>query len=124
MEIPDRSRQHHKIQHMRHAFTDGAASVVLVTAKGTGLNIMPIWYRYQASAAGSMTLFAGTAGASVFHCRVVTAGDERNGPWWDPTGVGANKHIMIEKEAGVGKGEFEIWYIVVRTGAGGSGTGQ
>lgn len=121
MELIPKSRQHHAIQHSHHAWATGVAATVMITAKGTGLSIVPVWYRYQSSAAGSITLFAGSGGASVMHARVVTAGDERSGPWWDPSGVGSNTDLEIIKELGIGKGEFDMWYVIIRVGAGAGG---
>lgn len=122
MELVPGFLQHKKIQHRYHDFATGAAATVLITAPATGLVLIPVWYRYTASAAGSVTLFAGSGGASVFQAYFV-AGDERTGPWYG-TDVGAATSIEIVKAAGVGRGTFDLWYIVHRLGAGSGGTNQ
>lgn len=127
MFFPPKRFENRPIRHMRHAFATGAGATVLVTAPGTGLVIVPTYMAWRASAAGSITLTKGSGGASAFGASFQSNGLWDYVPWWDDGSVntiGANTSIEITKATGCGAGEFNVWYVIVRLGAGDSGTGQ
>lgn len=118
--------QHKRVIHRNHAFATGAAATTLVTAQATGLAIVPVYMAWVASAAGSFTLTKGSGGASYFAGGFL-AGQVQSTDWWDDgvtEGVGAATSLEIVKAAGVGAGQFHVWYMIVRIGAGGGGTTQ
>lgn len=88
---------------------------------GTGVAYIPVWWQIVASAAGSAAVYAGTGGSELIRLKFGAA-DEKCGAWWDP-GVTANKRLVLEVEGAVGVGQFAVWYVAVRQGAGNSGTG-
>ena len=48
-------------------------------------------------------------------------------PWWDDgvvEGIGAATSLEIVKAAGVGAGNFHVWYMIRRIGAGSGGNDQ
>lgn len=118
---------HKAVQHKLHAFGTGAATVTLVTAPGTGLSIVPVYFLWHASAAGSFTLLKASTGSVYFHGAFTINNAPQQCPWWDDgavEGIGANKELTIVKATGVGVGQFHVWYVVCRTSAGGGGTDQ
>jgi len=115
------------IRHMRHVFATGAAATTLVTAPATGLVIVPVYMSWRASAAGSITLTKGSSGASAFTAAFQANGLWETVPWWDDgaaNSIGAGTSIEILKATGCGAGEFNIWYVICRLGAGDGGTNQ
>lgn len=120
MELVPKDFQHKKAQVKVLNFATAASDTV--SAAGTGLSIIPIWYHLTASAAGSAVVYAGTGGSALIRLKF-GANSVQSGPWWDP-GVTANKLLVLEVEGAVGVGQFAVWYVIVRSGAGNSGTGQ
>ena len=127
MDLVPNSFRHKAILHRNHPFGTGAAATLLVTAPGTGLSLVPIAFAWMASGAGSFTLTKGSGGASYFAGGFLANGQWQQVPWWDDgviEGVGANTSLEIVKAAGVGLGNFHVWYMIRRIGAGEGGTTQ
>lgn len=124
MYIVNKDRQHHKVQHKHHQFATGAAATTLVTALGTGFAIVPIYWRLSASALGTVLLENGSGGASIMRTSALVNHEEQASPWWGLTEVSAATAIEITKATGIGAGEFDLWYIIVRMGAGDGGNTQ
>lgn len=124
--IPERFKDK-TIIHKTHAFGTGAATTTLLAAPGTGLAIVPVYMYWHASAVGSFTLQKGLSGSVMLHGNFQTAHIPDQLPWWDDGAsetVGANTAIAIVKADGCGAGEFHLWYVICRLGAGGGGTTQ
>ena len=122
MQIPSKVAGY-TVQHVHKRFSGATTFATVVSALGTGLSIVPIYFRFNGSVAASMFLTIGSGGASIFRTRFVVSNAEMNTPWWDST-YAANTPILIEMATDPGVGEFDIWFIAMRTGAGQSGTGQ
>lgn len=110
--------QHKKAQLLNLNFaTAGSTSV----AAATGLRHIPVYWRISASAAGSMAIYAGTAGSELIRSKFI-AGANDDAYFWD-NDLTSNKALVLEVEGAVGVGQAQVWYITVRRGAGSSGTG-
>ena len=112
-----------RIQHRHFFFSGAVVATALVTAAGTGISIAPLYFRWNGSVSASILLTAGSSGASIFRSRFVISNAEMQTPWWDNV-IAANTGIFIEIPTDPGVGEFDIWFIFVRTGAGAGGTVQ
>lgn len=119
MEFVPKDFQHKKAQLQLLNFATAASGAT--GAPGTGIAFIPVGFHCIASAAGSAAVYAGTGGSELIRLKLL-AGTEYSGAWWDP-GVTANKQLVLEVEGAVGVGQFAVWYIAVRKGAGDSGTG-
>lgn len=124
--IPERFRDK-TIKHRAYTFATGVAATVCVTAPGTGLAIVPIYMAWHASAAGSFTLKKGSGGSTYFHGAFTINNELAGTPWWDDgasESIGSNTALELVTAATPGAGQFHVWYVVCRLGAGDSGTGQ
>ena len=105
-------------QHVHKVFASNVTDVILASNFGTGISIVPVRFRWQASGAGSMFLTLGTAGAaSIFRTAALANNQEQNSAWWDAS-YAANTEIRLQVPSTLGAGEFDIWFVVVRGGAG------
>jgi hypothetical protein len=106
-------------QHIHKVFASNATDVILVSNFGTGISIVPIHFRWAASGQGSIFLTYGTAGAaSIFRTQTLAAFQNQDDAWWDPNPSSVNTEIRIQVPSTLGTGEFDIWFVVVRGGAG------
>lgn len=124
--VPERFK-HKPVRHTTLAFSTAVASTIMATAPGTGLTAVPVYYRIYASAIASAAWrVATTAGSVVISAPLKTINEVVEGPWWDDqtaAGAGANNNIVLQVAGTPGNGQADLWYIVVRSGAGDSGTG-
>ena len=127
MQLVPKTWQHKSILHKNHAFGTGAAATAIIAAPGTGLSLVPVQFAWMASAAGSFTLTKGSGGASYFAGGFLANGEWQSIPWWDDgvvEGIGANTSLEIVKANAIGAGNFHVWYMIRRIGAGEGGTTQ
>ena len=123
-------RQYSKPRHTHVDFSTTVASTIMATAPGTGLICIPVYYRVMASSLAAAVAsvnfrVATTAGTVVIGVGAPTSGLPTEGPWWDDqtaAGVGANNALVLQAAAGIGNGTADLWYVIVRSGAGGAGT--
>ena len=73
-----------------------------------------------ASAVGSYNIFNGTTGSILLKLQSQLGG-VTSGDFFDDT-ITANKPLVLEATTGGGVGDFHVWYIVLRTGAGSGAT--
>lgn len=93
-----------------------------ISAPGTGLCIIPVYWWAIASAVASIAALNGTTGTAWFAAKTV-AGQMAFGDYWEDTYL-ANKPLVLESTlAGGGTVDFHVWYVIRRVGAGESGTG-
>ena len=112
-----RDYQHKKPQLLQ--LQTASVASISVAAAGTGIALVPIYYTYSASALGSVTIFAGTAGSTLIYISGA-AGGAVEGHYWDYK-VTPNKALVLENQGTPGNGFLNVWYVAVRLGAGTSG---
>ena len=110
-------------QHTHKRFSGATTAATLVAAQGTGISIVPVLFRWVATVAGSVFLTATSGGGSIFRSQFLANSQEQGVPWWD-TGLPPNTPITLEVPSDCGVGEFDIWWVVVRGGAGAGATTQ
>jgi hypothetical protein len=94
--------------------------VLLASNFGTGFSIVPVHFRWAASSQGSLFLTYGTAGAaaSIFRAQTIINLQNQESAWWDPNPASVNTEIRLQVKSTLGVGEFDMWFVVVRGGAG------
>lgn len=111
---------HKKPQLVKLQFSTAASGAS--GAPGTGIRYVPVYWQLSASGVGSGAIYAGTAGSELLRLKWGAAANI-DGCFWDNEGT-ANKRLVLEVEGAVGIGEFNVWYVAKRAGAGDSGTTQ
>lgn len=109
-----------KVKHLSLVFS-GAGSTS-IAALGTGLLRMPIRVWATASGVGSVVAYNGTGGSTFFKLKLA-AGGYVEVDFHDDTFIG-NKTLVLESgDATLGVGEFHVWYVAKRVGAGSDALG-
>jgi len=120
VELVPKDLGHKKAQLQQLNFATAASGAT--DAPGTGLAFIPVYYSFSASAAGSAAVYAGTGGSELIRIKFA-ANTPVSGAYWD-SDIEPAKRLVLEVEGAVGVGQFNVWYVVHRVGAGSSGTGQ
>lgn len=120
MQLVPKAFQHKKLKLLQLDFATAASTSV--AAAGTGLRLVPVYWRFTSSGIGSGVIYAGTGGSTLIMTKfgAAAAGD---GYYWDDNAT-SNKGLVLEMEGAVGVGQFQVWYVVKRMGAGSDGLGQ
>ena len=87
-----------------------------IAAAGTNLVQVPFYFTAIASTAASFTLSNGTGG-SILAQGILTAGVQEWNYWANAGDMAANKGLVLETGAGIGKGEFHVYFVVTRGGS-------
>ena len=119
MQLVPKAWAHKKTQLLQLNFTAAGSTSVDVA---TGLRAVPVYWTISASAAGSAAVYAGTSGSELIRLKFGAA-DPKSGYYWDNETTAGNP-LVVEVEGGVGVGQFNVYYLVVRRNAGDSGTAQ
>lgn len=93
--------------------TAGSTSLA---AAATNLVRVPFFVTLVASSAGASYACYNGTGGSIFFKGIMTAGAQEFNYWANPGDVLANKPIVIETGAGIGQGEFHVYFVVTRGG--------
>ena len=96
-----------------------------VSAPGTGLVIVPVYFWAVSSGVASLAILNGTTAstATVLWAGKTTTGVPQFGPFWEDTHK-ANTALSIESTLnGGGILDFHVWFVVRRSTAGGDGLG-
>lgn len=112
--------QHKKALLLQLNFATAASGAGAAAA--TGLRYVPIYWTLSASAAGSAAVYAGTGGSELIRIKFGAAALV-DGYYWDNV-LQSNKLLVAEVEGAVGVGQFNVYYVAVRRGAGSGGTEQ
>lgn len=106
----------------RAVFASATTASMSITAPGTGLCIIPVYWWAISSGVASLAALNGTSG-TVWFAPKTAAGVLADAPYWDDTYL-ANKALVLESTLnGGGVTDFHVWYVVRRVGAGGDGLG-
>ena len=111
------------VQHSHKRLSGATTGATMVSALGTGISCCPVYIRCSASVAVSMFLSLGSSAGSFWRSNFIVGKGEISMPWWDNT-LTPNTSINLEVPTDPGVGEFDLWWIAWRSGAGSSGTGQ
>lgn len=101
--------------------TTGSSSI---SAPGTGLALIPVYWWAISSAVASIAVINGTTASSgsVLISAKTTTGVMIQAAFWDDT-ILPNKALSLESTLnGGGTLDFHVWYTVRRVGAGDGGT--
>jgi hypothetical protein len=104
-------------QHVHKRWTGATTAATLVAAPGTGFTICPVRFRWCGTVVASLFLTATSGGGSFFRTSFLINGVNQETAWWD-TLLPSNQPITLECATDPGAAEFDIWFIVVRGGAG------
>lgn len=112
--------KNHRVKHA--IFATATAASMSITAPGTGLGFIPVYWYAITSGVASFAVTNGTSGTSFFTVKTV-AGQVAAADYWEDTFL-SNKPLVIESTLnGAGVTDFHVWFVIRRLGAGNDGLG-